>query len=433
MELKKYIKPTLILILFHFVLFIKAQIAYSTSFNAGHGWSLNVFNNLNTNAANEGTKQNIWYVSDKESNKGVGNRGGTMCGNPTLHIGSTTVGDQGAAYDAGGCTNFGFGPCASCVPNGLYCVVSDRSAESPLISTLSYTALNISFVYIHWATLLLDNAEIIYSTDGGVTWVKLADVPKSGCCSGAASCAVGCTNNPTCAGSHQGKWQSYSAALPASCLGITNLKVGFRWYNDDISTGAKDPSVAVDDISIFDPVLPIDIIDFNVVSNFNDIDIKWKAINRGNFDHFEIERSVDGKVFSTLTEVAGNYSENVSAEFSFKDIHIEGNITYYYRLKCVDKNSLFKISKIKTGKTGSTKSNIDWNYDGKNLSIINNDATEAFNEIDIMDATGKLISSRKMDKDQSTTYIVTNGLNKGVYFLRFTGISENKTIKVVIW
>ncbi len=433
MEIKKYIKLALILVLFHFIQKVKAQIAYSTSFNAGHGWTLNSFNNLNTNAANEGTQPNIWYVSDKESNKGVGNRGGAMCGNPTLHIGSTTLGDQGASYDAGGCTNFGLGPCASCVPNGLYCVVSDRSAESPNISTLTYTALSLSFVYIHWATLLLDNAEIIYSINGGSSWLKLADVPKSGCCSGGASCFTGCTNNASCTGTHQGKWQSYSAALPASCLGISNLKVGFRWYNDDVSTGAKDPSVAVDDISIFDPVLPIDIIDFNVESNYDDITIKWKAINRGNFDHFAIERSADGKVFSEITEITGNYSENTYEEFSFRDTEIENNVTYYYRLKCVDKNNSLKLSKIKTGKTSNAKSNIAWSYDGKNLTVMNNDAIKAFTEIDLIDATGKIISSKKIDKEQTSIQVITIGLNKGIYFLRLIGFSENQTIKIVIW
>lgn len=161
MKLKINIKFGLIITSLLFFFVTKGQTAYSTSFNAGHGWSLNVFNNLNTNAANEGTLPNIWYVSDQESNKGVGNRGGGNCGNVTLHIGSTSVGDLGAAYDAGGCTNFGFGPCASCVGNGLYCVVSDRSAESPIISTTTFTSLNLSFVYIHWATALLDNAEII--------------------------------------------------------------------------------------------------------------------------------------------------------------------------------------------------------------------------------------------------------------------------------
>lgn len=433
MDIKINIKKILIAILFLVLLPLQAQIAYSTSFNAGHGWNLNVFNNLNTNAANEGTQPNIWYVSDKESNKAVGNRGGTMCGNTTLHVGSTSAGDLGAAYDAGGCTNFGFGPCASCVTNGLWCVVSDRSAESPLISTLTYTALNLSFVYIHWATALLDNAEIIYSVDGGVTWIKLADVPKSGCCTGGASCLTGCTNNATCTGSHQGKWQSYSAALPASCLGISTLKVGFRWYNDDISTAGRDPSVAVDDLTLFDPLLPIDIIDFNTESNLDNISIKWKAINRGNFDYFVIERSMDGKIFSEIAEVNGNAELNTSSTFSFSDKNVQGNITYYYRLKCIDKDNSFKISKIRTGRIFSTKNDIEINYDGNNISIANNEFIQQYNEVTLLDVTGKILSSKNITESDHTL-INTNSLIKGMYFLRFTGYnSEGRIVKIAVW
>ncbi|MBA2613339.1 MAG: T9SS type A sorting domain-containing protein [Bacteroidetes bacterium] len=434
MQTKVNIKYLLILIPLLFFEVLKAQTAYSTSFNAGHGWNLNVFNNLNTNAANEGTMPNIWYVSDQESNKGAGNRGGANCGNITLHVGSTSAGDLGAAYDAGGCTNFGFGPCASCVPNGLYCVVSDRSAQSPLISTVTFTALTLSFVYIHWATALLDNAEIIYSVDGGVTWIKLADVPKSGCCTGASSCLAGCTNNAACnAASHQGKWQTYSSALPASCLGIATLKVGFRWFNDDISTAGRDPSVAVDDITIFDPALPIDIIDFNAESNYDNIKIKWKAINRVNFDHFAIERSVNGKEFTEITEVPGNDNEDINTVFAFTDNNVEGNITYYYRLKCVDKNNTFKISKIKTGRTSLKRADINWSYDGNNLTVTNDESSAQYSDVELVDLTGKRILHKGLDKENLSTEIITNNLTKGMYFLRFTGYTENKTIKVAIW
>ena len=108
-----------------------SQTIYSTGFSAGYGWTINSYNNLNL--AVEGGSPNSFYVSDNESGKTIGDKGGANCGNPTLHVGNTNIGDAGAAYDGGGCTTFGLGPCAMCAANGFYCVTTDRSAVSPII------------------------------------------------------------------------------------------------------------------------------------------------------------------------------------------------------------------------------------------------------------------------------------------------------------
>ena len=50
------------------------------------------------------------------------------------------------------------------------------------------------------------------------------------------------TPKPPLAGcAPQGQWAGYSIALPATCEGIANLKIGYRWMNGDNGTGS-DPS-----------------------------------------------------------------------------------------------------------------------------------------------------------------------------------------------
>lgn len=407
------------------------QTAYSTSFNAGHGWSLNAYTNLNVTV--EGDSPNKWYVSDKESNKGVGNRGGANCGNVTLHVGSTTIGDAGAAFDAGGCTNLGFGPCASCVGNGLYCVTTDRSATSPLISTLTYSALNLSFVYIHWGTALLDNGEIIYSVDGGTTWIKLADVPKSGCCSGGASCLTGCTNNATCTGSHQGKWQSYTAAMPAAALGISTLKLGFRWFNDDVSTSGRDPSIAVDDVTLFDPVLPIRLAGFNCSSNADNISLNWETYSEINFEKFIIERSTDALGFGNIGEVFSDQSQpNSLHSYSYIDRDVQRDETYYYRLKCVDKDGSFRYSEIHTGNAWGRKTSVT-GFISDNILSVKCALGSGFREIKIFDLTGRLLLTTPFNGDREFNEVEVNSLIAGVYLLQLSGDYESETVKVIAW
>ncbi|MFT5184013.1 MAG: hypothetical protein ACI84C_001141 [Flavobacteriales bacterium] len=44
-------------------------------------------------------------------------------------------------------------------------------------------------------------------------------------------------------------WTEYSIALPASANENANIKLGFRWVNNDDGVGT-DPSFAVDDITV---------------------------------------------------------------------------------------------------------------------------------------------------------------------------------------
>jgi gliding motility-associated-like protein len=49
--------------------------------------------------------------------------------------------------------------------------------------------------------------------------------------------------------SGQGEWATFSIALPASANNNPNVRIGFRWVNNDDGTGA-DPSFAVDNITL---------------------------------------------------------------------------------------------------------------------------------------------------------------------------------------
>ncbi|MES2130758.1 MAG: T9SS type A sorting domain-containing protein [Bacteroidota bacterium] len=413
--------------------FVNSQTVYTTSFNAGHGWTLNTFTNLNTGI--EGDSPNIWYVSDKESNKGVGNRGGANCGNVTLHVGSTTIGDGGAAYDAGGCTNLGFGPCASCVTNGLYCVKTDRSAISPAINTTGQTGLTLSFLYIHWGTALLDNGEIIYSVDGGITWATLGVVPKSGCCSGTASCAAGCTNNATCTGSHQGKWTLYSSMLPVSCENISNLMLGFRWYNDDVSTSAKDPSIAVDDVTITTSVLPVEASLLQSYINPDNIGLKWLTFSEHHNKGFIIERSEDGLNFEPIGFVTGKNS-TAEQSYSFNDFNAKQGSVYYYRYQQEDdhtKKSLY--SNIVSGELiDEDHFKIYPNPANDNITVTF-DQTEHPVSIELSDLYGKTIRTYTMHDLKYTTpgYLIdAKDFSNGIYFYKVSGLNKPVTGKLII-
>ncbi len=182
-----------------------------------------------TNIGANDPEANEWFVSGAE----CGNAAGT-CGSacattdPSLHVGNVAVAalglpaDNGAAYNAGGlCGSF-------------FCVLTDKRAESPTINLTGQTNITLNFNYIENGDGALDDASLWYFD--GATWALLDPLAKPSL----GACAP------------QGLWTAFSIPLPASANNNANVKIGFRWVNNDDGVG-NDPSFAVDDITLTIP------------------------------------------------------------------------------------------------------------------------------------------------------------------------------------
>jgi hypothetical protein len=187
----------------------------------------------------EGTAHNIWYVSCTEGGKIAGTCG-DICATgdlgASLHLGSnsTVGGDLGAAYYTGGCTTYTtyFG---SVYTSGI-CAATDRRAESPVINCSSKANITLSYYYIENGQSTIDNGTVWYYNGSG--WSLLEDPPKTVICGGG-----------------QGVWAHRTVALPPSADHNPNVKIGFRWVNNEDGVGT-DPSFAIDSVSLSTPSLP---------------------------------------------------------------------------------------------------------------------------------------------------------------------------------
>lgn len=194
-----------------------STVLYNETFDATvNNWTLNTPTGVN------GANPNYWVINDNEGGvlpPGCGTAGN---GNNTLHITSVLNPTGGAAYDAGGLCGL------------LFCPETSSRAESGNISTVGATNLTLTFDYISMGDGLVDNASVVYSTNGGTSWATLVASIKS------SVCANG-----------QGQWTAASYPLPAACLGISNLRIGFNWVNNDDGVGS-DPSIAINNVKITD-------------------------------------------------------------------------------------------------------------------------------------------------------------------------------------
>ncbi len=190
--------------------------------NANGLWS---FVSTGTNAASASQ----WYVSATENGNEPGECG-SVCGDDrTLHLGTVAlplfglVADFGASYYEGIAGFCGILPCGA----------TDKRVQSPIINCTGQTNITLDFDYIEGGNTI-DNATLWYFN--GSTWSQIADPAKT--------FDVGC--------SPQGLWTHYTIALPASANNNANVRIGFRWVNNEDGDGT-DPSFAVDDIEMSVP------------------------------------------------------------------------------------------------------------------------------------------------------------------------------------
>lgn len=273
-----------------------------------------VTNSGAANACGAPTTPNEWYVSCAENGNAVGTCG-TGCGSDaTLHVGNIPSspsagifcppGDCGAAYDAGGYCNLLATPPST---------ETDKRAESPTINCTGQSNITISFKYLENGQGANDDATLWYYD--GTSWSQIDPIAKS--------------NNAGCAGG-QGRWTAFSMPLPASANNNPNVKIGFRWVNDDDGSGS-DPSFAVDEVQLSVPGGAPPVASFSVTTticagqcvNFTDLSTGsptgWSWSFPGATPNSSITQSPtnicyssSGTYTATLTATNGNGSSNSS-------------------------------------------------------------------------------------------------------------------------
>jgi gliding motility-associated-like protein len=227
------IRKLLLLILLLCNLNSSAQVFWTELFNNGCSAGCNANTYVGPNGAWNFTfatindpDANVFYVSDQENGNPRNSCGSAMGGDATLHIGadSVLIGDLGASFNNGG----------ACITLGI-CVVTDVRAESPTINCTGKTNITIEFNYMETGDGVIDDADFWYFD--GITWASINPLPK--------------TPIPICF--PQGQWTHLSFLLPVSANNNPNVKIGFRWVNNDDMLG-DDPSFAVDSIQLSTPV-----------------------------------------------------------------------------------------------------------------------------------------------------------------------------------
>jgi len=175
--------------------------------------------------------------------------------------------------------------------------------------------------------------------------------------------------------------------------------------------------------------LPITLSEFVVTKNSCTANLNWKTSSELNSDRFEIEVATTGNpVYGLATTVyaAGSSSTVKAYQYSYP---MQPGVTYYFRLKMIDKNGSFIYSNIQSASCSK----------GGGIAIAPNPAKDDFtikgmengkNSIMIYAANGQLVKTQTSTLNNDKVDITY--LAPGMYLVKVTSESGNTVVSKLI-
>ncbi len=180
---------------------------------------------------------------------------------------------------------------------------------------------------------------------------------------------------------------------------------------------------------IIDP-LPVELTAFNAKCNNNgDVSLTWTTNSEINNDFFTIEKSYNGYDFTSIGVIqgAGNSSNIINYNFTDSD----KDLSAYYRLKQTDFNGDFTYSDVISVKCEQNEKNI-YAYVDNDQIIVNIESNKDEKvTVNVVDARGRLIyDSNMMTTKGMNSLSIDDAISTGIYFIRISSQSINKSIKI---
>lgn len=210
--------------------------------------------------------------------------------------------------------------------------------------------------------------------------------------------------------------------FPALCFNSSLGATSMEWM-----TGFSDFGVPM----TLDPILlPVDLISLTAKPLTNSILVEWKTVNEIGNAGFEVMRSTDG---TTATKV-GWVTQNNRGTYSFEDVEVNTNQTYYYYLNQVDNNGDKRSSPVVDAKIDASMAggiNVYPNPTGDNFTI---DLGETYTantnyHVEIYNSIGMLLRNKTVS-NTSKINMSLEGLAKGMYLVKVITPTRTKFVKL---
>ena len=168
--------------------------------------------------------------------------------------------------------------------------------------------------------------------------------------------------------------------------------------------------------------------------NDNKVTLNWTVAENETVDYFEVERSFDGKTFTTDAVALGTDKPGKEA-YIFQET-VNNPVKVFYRLKMYDKSKAVDYSRILVFQTKITTSaalKILGNPAFDKLTFSFQSEANGIAEVNVLDMAGRVQVRQKMNLYQGSNLIsipLASVLGKGMYVLELS-TDKNFTAKFI--
>ena len=185
-------------------------------------------------------------------------------------------------------------------------------------------------------------------------------------------------------------------------------------------------------------VLPLKLLSFTGVYQNDQADLHWTTADEINIGKFEIQRSFNGRDFSSVGQVLPRGNINSPTQYDFTDHlnNVQGN-TFFYRLMIRDVDSKVAYSRVLLFQRNAAINSLSINPNPvKGTAMVNlNYSRQAAVEFRVVDMSGKIILKQKKMISQGNNAISITGMEKlqrGFYVLQAIIDKEKLTAAFVV-
>ena len=181
--------------------------------------------------------------------------------------------------------------------------------------------------------------------------------------------------------------------------------------------------------------LPVTFKGFEANIKSGKVYLNWNTVNESNNISFAIEKSRDGRVFSSIGTVKGGGNSMLERMYSFDDDQPFAILTYYRIVQndADGKSSYSEIRKVLNRQSGTKRLTVTPNPFISELSAFINIDRKQKVTVTLKDMNGRNISqtTKLYNEGLTEVSIPTASLKKGIYLLKVEGESISEVQKVI--